>query len=336
MAILGEQGAGVTPATTSEIVTAVMKVNNGHAKSVCDIATNNGITTLDARQSTYGGNAKGATDGLHRYNITTKRNTVDMFADRTPIQIGAGSNVEVNGAEVKKTDASNSWNASFYSEQAMDPNAQDFAVSWEVESVTGTIREMAGLDDAPTANQSYSSGDYFIYQVNNNFHSAVYEEGAAIKIPNYTNFTLQVGDRLFVKCVENVVYSGVLRGQEETVLYTSQKKATSALKFKGALNRGQGQSGHSVMTNVEWHNKTKAVLKQIQIMGAAGQELTQDHIELLKSAGMTVQSGATYDLLSFERDSSAFFQNSEGAAYGLDVTHAYLAGFQPSTGTISF
>ena len=58
-----------------------------------------------------------------------------------------------------------------------DPLTENFAVSWLVESITGTIREMGGLDDIAQQNNFYSSIAYAVYQVNNYFYSYVYEKG---------------------------------------------------------------------------------------------------------------------------------------------------------------
>lgn len=304
-------------------------------EAVLAFNTAGAIHTLDATASKAQGVVSGAFQGRHRYEIAGQVNTVDLLGETTPIAIIAGANVTVNGVEVEKSNTGNSWNSSFYSTLAFDPNVEDFAVSWLIEETTGTIREMAGLDDSPSQNNSYSSIEYAVYQVNGYFYSRVYEGGTAILIPGYSTFYFQMGDRVGVKCIDGFVTYFVIRAGVETKIYTSTKRATVPLYFKGAFNRGDGSSGHSNIGSVKWHTAKKTVGKTVHVEGGAADLVSDADTEKLAQIGMDVQSGATYGVLTFARNASSKFDDA-GTPFDLAVSHAYLASFAETSLTATF
>ena len=304
--------------------------------SVVNPSVDGDIHRLDARESVYNDQVVGAVDGRHYWVLQRKSNTVDLFGTTQPINIVAGSNVDVNGVEVEKNVTGNSWNASFYSGQAFDPTVEDFAISWLVEDVTGTIREMGGLDNNPSQNNSYTSMEFAIYQVNNYFYSRVYESGAAIVIPNYTTFYLQIGDRLGIKCVNQVVKYFVIRDGVEIVIYTSTKKATEPLYFKGAFNRGSSSSGHSNIGSVEWHVGKTTTNNTAVISGNSTDTLEYRHLAEGDKIGVGFNPTSKYSDLTYTPLSSDKFKYDNGNLYPLDYTHGFFAGASQSVGEVNF
>lgn len=291
--------------------------------SVISISTENEITTIDARQSTTNGNVTGAVSGKHGYIFQGQFNKPKLAGATTPITLNAGTNVTITGDEVIKNITGNSWNSSFYSTETFDPLVENFAISWLVESVDGTIREMGGLDDNATANNSYNSIEYAIYQVNNYFYSRVYEKGASIIIPNYTTFYLQIGDRLGIKVIDQIVTYFVLRGSTVYDIYTSNSKATTPLQFKGAFNRGNTSSGASRMGGVAIHTETEIDNFKVNIVGSASDVVSDEDKELLsKEAGIELLTSATYSKLELTRKDTDVFKNG-GVPYEIEVTHEY-------------
>ena len=292
--------------------------NSYENMSIVTILEIGGITTLDARQSTANGTVTGDTSGKHEWFFRGLKNVPKLTGSRTSLNINPNGNVNISGEDAIKNVAGNSWNSSFYSTETFDPLTENFAISWLVESVTGTIREMGGLDDNATANSSYSSIEYAIYQVNNYFYSRVYEKGASIIIPNYTNLILQVGDRLGIKVINQVVTYFVLRGSTIYDIYTSLTPATTPLQFKGAFNRGNASSGASLIGDVDVHSETELDNFIIKIEGSSSDILSDEHKELLKNeAGIISLTESTYSKLQFTKDVSGKFQNDK------EVTHEY-------------
>jgi len=301
----------------------------GQSHSVMGTSQAGNTILLDAAQSTYEGEPKGLTQGAHYWAFATSKNLLDIAAASSPITLEAGNNVIVSGVDATKSNSGNSWNSSFRSQQSKDPSTENFAVSWLVESVTGTVREMGGLDDNPDQNSSYSSIEYAIYQVNGNIYSRVYEGGAAIVIPGYQNIALQVGDRLGISVELGIVSYFHMRGDTVTIFYTSTKKANSPLFFKGALNRGAGSSGHSVMGDVTWHEGQMQVPALAQVSGFAGQGLSDQDLAALKGIGLDVQGGSTYAQISALRSASSAFL--DGADYfPISVDHGYCGQYSQS------
>ena len=292
--------------------------------SVVNASEVGGAYTLDATGSIENGVVKGGLSGFHRYAFTRNLNTVDIGGARTPINIVAGGNVTVNGVDVEKNVANNAWNASFYSAQAFDPLLEDFAVSWLVESVTGTIREMGGLDDNPSANNSYNSIDYAAYQVNNYFNTTVYEKGASTAMPGYVRHYFQVGDRIGVKCIDGVVTYFTTRAGVEKEFYTSAKRATVPLYFKGAFSRTSAE-GH-VMGGVEWHSAKIASPSTVHLSGASADIISDADKESLVKIGLVIASGSTYSKPVFSLIDSDKYKDS-GAQYPLSLTHGYAGTY---------
>lgn len=300
------------------------------------VKSQSGVYSFDSRASTFNTLESGGVSGVHHYNISSIKNTVDVLADSTPIQIVAGSNVTVNNDVVVKSLEGNSWNAAFYSTQAFDPVMQDFAISWKIESVDGTIREMGGLDDNPSQNSSYTSIEYAMYQVNGYLYSRVYESGAAIEIPNYSNINLTIGDRLGMRVVSQEVTYFIQKGSEIIDVYTSTKKATAPMYFKAALNRGAGSSGAASVEDVRWHTEQMPSAISTFIKGQSTDIISDTDKDILsEKTGIDIQEGSTYALIYFKRSSSDRFSDGTNP-YSIDVTHSYYGVDGQDIKTIDF
>lgn len=309
--------------TGDEIDTSVNANNLG---SVVESTVEAGIYHLDARKSKYNDIEIGGVDGRHYWLLQRMSNTVDLLGVKQNINIIPGLNVTVNGLDVEKSNTGNSWNASFYSGQSFNPMIENFAVSWLIETVTGTVREMGGLDGDPAQNNSYTSMEYAVYQVNNYFNTSVYESGAAVAIPSSSRFILQVGDRIGLKCVNNNISYFVLRNGVETIIYTSLKKATSLLYFKGAFNRGSTSSGHSSIGSVVWHTSKKVVNTLIELSGNSADTLSAEHVELGNKIGINLDANSKYSDLIYTPVVDARYADDAGDLYPVGVTHGFFAG----------
>lgn len=303
-------------ATPSEEINTSIPIN--------EVTITNDIVTVNSEASKHNGLVTGATNGRHLYIFNGLKNILDVTATTTEATLLPGANVEITAlGDASKNITGNSWNSSVYSQESFDPNLIDFAVTVEIESVTGTIREMFGLDDNPTQNNSYNSIEYAVYQVNNYFYSRVYEKGAAKIIPNYTTFYFQVGDQVGVKCVNGVVSYFVLRNGVETVIYTASEKATSPLYFKAAFNRGNSSSGASFLGGVKFYTATKQDSFTVKLDGVAGELVSETHKTNLKFAGIDLLTGSTYSKLQFKRIDSDKFKDSQGFLK-IDLAHSYI------------
>ena len=304
------------------------------SQSVVVSTYHNGLARLDARASSHNGVETGGAQGRHAWLFSTEYDSVDVLGERSAIDIVANANVTVNDVEVEKSNTGNSWNSSFYSAQSFNPIIEDFAVSWLVEDVTGTIREMGGLDDKPDQNNSYTSIDYAVYQVNNYFYSRVYEKGIQAAIPNYSNFYFQVGDRIGIKCVNRIISYFVIRNGAEIIIYTSKEKASVPLFFKAAFNRGAGSSGHSNIGNVEWHTAKVHSSYTVKIEGYANEVVSNEDIERLRNVGIDINIGATYCDLQWSKLSIEKFGGPN--PFPLDYTHSYIGAVSQVTGQLAY
>ena len=295
-----------------------------------------GVHSIDSSASTFLGLATGASSGVHEYSFNGFKNTVDLSAVGTPITIVAGTNVTITGNNVIKNIDGNTWNSSFSSAESFDPLIQDFAFTWEIEDVTGTIREMAGLDDNPAQNNSYSSIEYAVYQVNNYFYSRVYEKGAALAIPNYTTFYFQAGDRCGVRVVDGIATYYVDRAGTITDIHTSTAPTAVPMYFKAAFNRGNTSSGASSLGNVLYHDATVPSTVNYTIRGPSADPITQEHKdELSRVLGMQVQAGATYGNVQFSRLTTSKFMNGP-TPYDITMKHAYFGMYGQDIKTLTF
>lgn len=284
--------------------------------------------TLDATQSTYDFNVTGGQLGRHEYQVSTIRQVLDL--DSTPLSPTtiAGANVTFDGNDsYEKNIEGNSWNAWFQSENVLGNAAtEDFAVTWLVESVTGTIREMGGLDENPSLNASYSSGEYMIYQVNGNI-VYFYENGS-----NKGNQTIQlaVNDRLGIRVDRGVVSYIHLRGGLETVLYVSDKKTSLPFYFKGAFNRGSTSSGVSEMGRLQVYNQTVGQPVSVRVAGAATEVINQYDIDRLLDVGLVADETSVYSSLVVEKLDNAYFLSGEAR----NIVHGYSVSTAQATATL--
>lgn len=263
---------------------------------------------LDGQASEFDGVPKGGTLGRHTLGITTTRAFLTDYTSSTGVPLTAGANVTFDSAAdmFTKSNSGNSWNAWFQSTDHVILAGQDGIVSWPIEpdfdndgdtGAQGTVREMGGLDDNPSANASYSSGEFMLYQVNATT-VYVYENGS-----NKGSFPqpMNVGDRLGIKIVDGEVFYIHIRGTTETVITKSTKTTNQDLYFKGALNRGVGSSGHASMGDVQLHSELENRLVTAYIHGAANEFITSDDVVRLLNVGLNVNTGSTYSLVSVEK-----------------------------------
>jgi len=272
---------------------------------------------IDTRDSTQGGVATGATLGYHDLTISTIKNALDISAGSISEPLTAGQSVTIDANdEVTKSIAGNSFNSWFQSTNVIgNGSTEDFAVTWLVESVTGTIREMGGLDDNPGANNSYTSGEFMIYQVNGN-SLYFYENGANMRQISYT---LQVGDRLGIKIESQVARYIHIRGSVETVVHVSDKVAGGDYYFKGALNRGNASSGHSTMGDIQSHGTYVQTPSIERLSGPASQTITAEDVATLDKIGLIADPNSPYSLIAAQRVENANFP----ASTTYEITHGY-------------
>lgn len=333
---LGSANIGGSGGATDE-TTDQSNEDMNKSEPINEVTTVNNITTIDAKASKYSGLETGDVMGKHLYVFSGLKNTLDILAPTTLATIQAGANVVlVSPGTYEKDIAGNTWNASIYSTESFNPLTEDFAVSWKVESVDGTIREMGGFDDNPTQNNSYNSIEYAIYQVNNYFYSYVYEKGASKKIPNYTTFYHQVNDRQGVACIDQIIYYFVIRNGILTIIHKSTTKATNPLFFKAAFNRGDGSSGESTLGDVQFHTATKTDSFNVKVDGLAGEVVTEEHRKILaENCGISLLTGATYSNLEHTRLDIDKFKTS-GTPYPVNLTHSYIGVLDSVTKEITY
>lgn len=291
---------------------------------------------VDATLSEWNGDAVGGTLGSHYYSIEVLKSTLDITAGDTPVPTTAGLNVDFDGTYYKKNISGNAWNSWFKSTNPIiDPATENAAVTWEVEGDhdsdgadgdDGTIREMGGLDNNPDQNQSYSSIDFALYQVNGNL-IYIYESGA---YKNSYTVPMDPGDRLGVKVEQGVVSYFHLRGTTETVVHVSDTVATDPLYFKGTLNRGNASSGASVMGDVRKHNTLIPTVVTETITGGAASAISSVDQEKLVNLGLTILPGSTYGQWTADKLTSSIFPS--GTVY--EIIHSYFVMSNQTNGTI--
>ena len=194
---------------------------------------------------------------------------------------------------------------------------------------------MFGFDDNPTANNSYTSIENAIYQVNSYFYSRIYEAGVSKVMNGYSTFYFQVGDKVGVKCVDGYVTYFVLRAGIETEIYTSEVKAVSPLFFKAAFNRGVGSTGQSRVKNVEYWVSTKVSQISRTIEGSSADDLSESDQEKLTAIGMLPEPSSKYSDISYTRSTGIKFDNS-GTPYDIEVAHDFASLALQDIQTIAF
>lgn len=331
MSLIDSEGGGGSSSSSTNlseedpVTTSVLTYSKPSATSM----------QFDGRASTYNNTEVGALQGTHTYLFNTLRNYLDPNAVGVPVPLTAGANVTFDGVDTfTKSIAGNSWNSWFQSTDAIvNPVAEDIKITWLIEDdfdndgddgTTGTIREMAGLDDNPSANASYSSIDYAIYQVNATT-VYIYERGS-----NKGSFArpMNVNDRLGIKVESGVVtYIHVSAAGYETEIFTSEKRATNVLFFKGAINRGVGQSGHGSIGGVLKHSDTIQIPVTAKIVGTAQAVIHPTDIERLTEVGLEVVPSSVYSLVSANQVVSDRFP--AGTTY--DVTHGFSMTLSQTT-----
>lgn len=303
--------------------------SSGEAVPVCVASAAGQSLRFDARGSMWAGVPSGGVVGLHYYNLSTDKQVLDLSDAGVASVLVAGANVQAVPGGFEKSVSGNTWNSWFKSSESFDPNVEDFAVSVLVESITGTIREMIGLDDNPNANASYSSIDSAVYTVNKNAYRVVYEKGSATTT-GAGDVAMVVGDRLGVRCEGGVITYYIDRNGQIIDLYTSSRPATVPLYFKAALNRGVGSSGHSKVTDVKWITATKAAPVNAGIMGPGAAIVSDSDIERLLSVGLEVVPGSLYSDLKLTRLVDGRFP----ATTSHDFVHGYSVNTAQVTGNI--
>lgn len=266
---------------------------------------------LDGQRSLYDNTEQGFAKGRHSLGITTTEAVLSPYSASPPVPMIAGANVTLDGASSMwtKSIAGNTWNAWFQSTNVVAKLGEDCLVTWPVEDdfdndgdtgAEGTIREMGGLDDNPSANASYSSGDFMLYQVNATT-VYVYEKGA-----NKGSYSqpMVVGDLLGILVQNNEVSYVHIRNGVMTVIAKSLTELSSDMYFKGAINRGVGSSGHGSMGAVEVHTNMENTTVSAYIHGSGNEAIHEDDVERLATVGLTVNTGSVYSLLSVDKGST--------------------------------
>lgn len=313
-------GSGSTiPATEDDIV----------ANSICTYTNPTpGTLQLDARLSEFDGEASGGLIGDHTYLVNTLREFFEFTTPGTVVPLTAGANVTYDASAdmFKKNVTGSSWNSWFQSTNVLfDTSTEDACVTWLIEAdfdadgetgAQGTIREMAGLSSNPSANASYSSGEFMLYQVNATT-VYVYEKGS-----NKGSFArpMTVGDRLGIMVESGVVtYIHVGITGNVTKIFQSEGKAAGGYYFKAALNRGTDISGTSAVGDVQVHNTTVSQSVSTKILGGAAEAIHDSDVERLATVGLEVNPGSVYGLLTCTMQSSARYS----ASRSYSITHGY-------------
>ena len=297
---------GISGLTKTQSETSVVNISNPTPDTV----------TIDGRDSTDRGVATGGQIGVHSYQISTIRNNLDVTAGSTEVPTIAGVAVdEISPGVWQKNIAGNAWDSWFQSADPIGSVNNDFAVSWLIEESAGTIREMGGLDNQPNSNASFTSIEFAVYQVNDTTIQ-FYESGG---LQQTLSQGISIGDRFGVKIERGVASSFILQGGIETVLRVSPRAASGDLFFKGALNRGVGSSGHSVMGQVHVHDTLHPGPVVANIIGGAKEAISELDANTLLDVGLVVLPGSTYSLINAEvQDTLAF-----PAGIARDLMHSY-------------
>ena len=283
---------------------------------------------IDCRRSTYGEGLAGGAMGIHGYQLNRLVNVLDPMASSTAVPIIAGPNVTLTNGTYSKLSTTNAWDASIESSSAViDASTQDGMISWEVESSSGTVREMAGFAYDASLKPSYTNLKYAIYQVNHN-SMRVYESGSQKFVGT---FTVTAGDRLGIMIESGVVTYVYIIGQVVTPFYESKTLASGPLEFQASFNRGLGSSGHSVMGDVRLHSETKKVNVSAKIAGAAISTIDMHDRAELEEIGLTSVDGATYGFLTADRIQTNRFSGDED----IDLSHWYAISRSQTLMTIS-
>lgn len=295
-----------------------------------EFTNTDGNYRINSQMSTWNENETGGAMGIHTYAFSGLKYKLDILGGSNPLTLTAGANVEIKDDGYEKNIEGNSWDSWFSSVESFDPSAQDFAVSWLVESTEGTIREMVGLDGAPSANASYSSIEYAIYQVNGTFYSYVYEKGRSI-ITGAGSVALNAGDRLGIKCIDGIITYYIQSGQLITDIYTSKTKATSPLYLKAALNRGDGSSGEAVVTNCKYHDSLTSGNVTARIAGLATEMISEMDKDALVDIGIYPADGTSYSDFNFTRPVTQKFP----AGLSLNYSHYYSVNEAQDVNTVT-
>lgn len=272
---------------------------------------------IDAQASTWNDSDSGGSLGRHTYLFSGLKHKLDMNAGSDNLTLIAGANATLNSDGGEKSIVGGSWNSYFYSQESFDPST-DFAITWDVTSTAGTIRQMIGLDDAPTANASYSSIDFAIYQVNATFYYVVYEKGRS-QVTGKGSVTVADTDEFGIRCEEGMVTYFIQSGSTITDIYTSLNKATKPLFFKAAMNRGTDLSGHSVVSGCKSYTGTTAETVATRISGLATETINDDDANSLLTLGILPAANTTYSDFNFTRPVSTRFP----AGLNLNYNHTY-------------
>jgi len=290
---------------------------------VSELKVTGNIHQIDSRESSSGGVISGGTSGLHKYKFVTTVNTPDITSSETPLTIEAQANANFSGGEWLKSSSGNSWNSAVRSVEGFNAN-EPFAFSWEIASVSGTVRQMAGLDNSPPDTNSYSSIDHAIYQVNNRFYSYVYENGTSVFIGPTVNPDMYVtaGDRFGVEVTAGKLRYFTLKNGVVYYAYESELSVSGLYYWKGAMNRGNGSSGRSKFNNAWVHQDTKLITRSEEIAGEASSLITDEDKDKLATLGMIIENGSTYSNIYYSRSTNGAFSNN-GTTHDIDMIHRY-------------
>lgn len=304
--------------------------------AVSEVVQNAGLTTIDCSGSLSGGIISGATSGIHKYQIRSAVNRPDVLQNETPLTLEAGNNVALVDGVWLKTLAGNSWNASVRGTERFSVDGT-FAITWEIQNTTGTVRQMAGIGNVDPVRDSYSGLSHGVYQINNYFYEFVYESGTRKSIPDmdYGNRTVTPGHRFGVTVSAGQVEYFIMKGTSIFPITASTNKLSGDIYFQASFNRGDGESGQSSIANAFYHSGVKLGSAMVEITGNAADPISEEDVSLLADVGLIVSDSATYGILTYERSTSNAFTTG-GVPYDVDVTHTYTSVQQQDLINISY
>jgi hypothetical protein len=289
---------------------------------ISTISSSGTTTNIDSRASTSAGIVSGGTIGEHKYIFTQEVLKPDVISTGTLANITLGANSVLTNGVYSKSDATDTWNGSI---GGTDPliSKEGFAVSCDIINLTGTIRQMFGIDDNPTANDSYSSIDHAFYQVNSSFYSSVYETGTNTSTGS-GNVALTLSSRVGVEVLNGDIRYFIHDTINDTInyVYTSRRALKDTYFIKSAFSRGTSAAGTSTISGIRIHDLVSTT-QSFTISGKSTDLISEeDKASLLTHMGLIVTSTSVYSNMFFTRVDINKFKTA-GVFNSIDLLHNY-------------
>jgi hypothetical protein len=289
---------------------------------ISTISISGSTINIDSRASTSAGVTSGGTVGEHKYTFTQEVLKPDLVSTGVLANISLGAKSGFSGGVYSKTATSNNWDSCIRGTDILT-SLEGFAVSCAIINLTGTVRQMFGLDDNPSSNNSYSSIDFAFYQVNNKFYSSVYEGGKGVN--TYAgNITINGDSRVGIEVLNGVATYFIHNTTNGSIkhVYSSIRELKSTYLIKFAFNRGTGALGTSKTSGIRIHDLVSSP-QSLTISGKSTDLVSEeDRINLLAYMGLSVTSTSVYSNIFFTRVDLNKFKTA-GTFNNIDLLHNY-------------